>query len=216
MNPNPALATASPEGHASAAPSWLVPGWDRMGGGASLLVPLAALLAAQGLITALSAPVLARAAPGAAAAAPGALWIMAFVMTAGLLLRTLAAGAAAWSLLVLAGRPVAFLAGVSVLLYGGLILAAQDLFLLTLLGTGVVEISGGALPSMGLDVLLSDAPGWLTGVASVITPFRLAWAAFVAVGFTAVARGRWYHGAGVALVLLAAAATVAALGRLSL
>ncbi len=174
---------------------YLAPSFSDMGRWWTLAAPLAllsllALATAAGLSPVLRDAVLART-PENAGRMQALLWVVALAtpLTAGAKAAVL--GGVAWAVLVLLGAAPRLRATVSAILYGEVILALQGIWMVATLlvigGVGLhpVDLTG---VSAGLDSVIPDRFVVLDAIGKGVTPFHVAWAFFLVVALSALAR----------------------------
>jgi hypothetical protein len=131
-------------------------------------------------------------------AALTSLWAMAALSPFAALLKGVALGGVAWSVMVLTGVQVRYRAMASALIYGQVILGLQGAWITALLwmrGLGAVRQPADLILPTGLDALVSDPSSVLGAVARGVTPFYCAWFVFLTVIFARTARRGWWRAA---------------------
>jgi hypothetical protein len=190
MTPTSECATA-PAGILDRIAGWVLPPLGSLGSRATLVAPLGIVLGVS-LATAAGTRAWGWAlAVGPAGPPPEALraWIWVIAMASPLIavVKGGVLALVAWALLVLIGAPSAFRPVLGALLYGEAILSLQGpALLLTLLLQGGARAGGVPVPT-GLDVLVDPAHPVLLSLARGVTPFHLAWVAFLALALAACA-----------------------------
>jgi len=119
------------------------------------------------------------------------LWLVALATPVTAAAKGAMLGGIAWAVLVLLGAAAPFLATVSALLYGEVILAFQGIWMAaTLLVIGGVGLDSAGIMgvSAGLDSIIPDRFAVLDAIGRGVTPFHVAWAFFLVVTLSALAR----------------------------
>ncbi|MCG6988688.1 MAG: hypothetical protein LJF06_10975 [Gemmatimonadetes bacterium] len=131
-------------------------------------------------------------------AAVTSLWAMAALSPLAALLKGVALGGVAWSVMVLTGVQVRYRTMASAVIYGQVILGLQGAWITALLwmrGLGAVRQPADLILPTGLDVLFSDPSSALGAVARGVTPFYCAWFVFLTVIFARAAHRGWWRAA---------------------
>ena len=126
------------------------------------------------------------------------LWAMAALSPLAALLKGVALGGVAWSVMVLTGVQVRYRAMASAVIYGQVILGLQSAWITALLwmrGPGVLHRPSDLILPTGLDALVSDPSSALGVMARGVTPFYCAWFVFLSVVFARAAGRGWWRGA---------------------
>jgi hypothetical protein len=131
-------------------------------------------------------------------------WLLALAAPLAAAFKGLFFAAMAWAVLVLLGGTPGVRPVVSALFYGEAILSVQALWVTA--GALVLALpaprAGGAMPvPSGLDAWVGSGGGTLLAIAQQVTPFHLAWVAFLALAFIAQAQVSRWVGVGAALFL---------------
>lgn len=116
------------------------------------------------------------------------IWVLAAVAPVAALAKGAALAGVAWAVLVLGGGDPRFRPLVSTLVAGELILAAQGLWVAALLhlrGLGALHTPADLGVATGLDLIFPDPGRPLGALASMVTPFHLAWMGFLVWRFRA-------------------------------
>lgn len=155
-----------------------LPPLDELGGPGTILSPIVLVTLLSFCTAVVVGPTLTRMSGGSNMA--GWMWLLVLAAPPVTLLKGAVLAGVAWSVLVLADRGVSFRTTFSAMLYGELVLALQGPALAVL-----ARVSGGLPRSPGL---LAGPVQWvphgepvLTALAGGLSPFHVAWWAFVAV-----------------------------------
>lgn len=185
----------------------VLPPLETLGEPGTILTPLVLVLVSS-LLTAAAMQAVGGGVPGGSALPPASvrpwLWVLTALTPLFALLRGGLLALVGWAVLVLLGAAPRMRAVLSALLYGEAILALHGpALVLTLLVQGGVR-QGPVPVATGLDLFVDPSHPVLLAVARGITPFHLAWLAFLALALASCARVSRSRGlaAGTALWLL--------------
>jgi hypothetical protein len=201
----PTVPESSVRGPLDRVASLVLPPLDSFGGRGTILSP-AILILLVALVTTAAlqrwglalTPVGDGATSGAMA---GILWVLAALSPGLALARSALLALVAWAVLILLGSAPRYRSILSAALYGEVILALQaPTTLVTLLLMGGPRPGAVPVPT-GLDLLVGEHGPALLALARGVTPFHIAWVAFLAFAIASCARAPRARGLLVALIL---------------